>query len=204
MRCIDRDSNVGLRLALGCAGVLVVVALAACSSGVRLGGAVGSGSASGTGGADSTAVPSAGAPGSAGNAPPSSATTVGTTAAPLPTAGAVVSLPTAGKARNWPEFQKLAARRLLAANPSATYSGIPPEPLLAIPVLEVELNGNGTVRRINVMRKPSQAIDTIQLAVNAVHRAAPYGDVSHLPRPWKFTEVFLFDDNRRFKPRTLD
>jgi len=28
--------------------------------------------------------------------------------------------------------------------------------------------------------------------------------VSHLPRPWKFIETFLFDDDRKFKPRTLD
>jgi hypothetical protein len=35
-------------------------------------------------------------------------------------------------------------------------------------------------------------------------RAAPYGAMSRLPRPWKFVEVFLFDDERRFKPRTLD
>ncbi|KAI1696427.1 hypothetical protein Ddc_20438 [Ditylenchus destructor] len=32
----------------------------------------------------------------------------------------------------------------------------------------------------------------------------PYGDLSRLPKPWKFAEVFLFDDDRRFKPRTLD
>ncbi len=82
--------------------------------------------------------------------------------------------------------------------------GVPPEPLLAIPVLEVELNGDGSVRRVSVMRQPSQAKDTVQLAINAVQRAAPYGDVSHLPRPWRFTETFLFDDQRRFKPRTLD
>ena len=36
------------------------------------------------------------------------------------------------------------------------------------------------------------------------HINAPYGGVSRLPRPWKFSEVFLFDDNRRFKPRSLD
>ena len=39
---------------------------------------------------------------------------------------------------------------------------------------------------------------------NAVHRAAPYGDVSRLSRPWIWREVFLFDDERRFKPATLD
>jgi hypothetical protein len=37
-----------------------------------------------------------------------------------------------------------------------------------------------------------------------VRRAAPFGDVSHLPRPWKFTETFLFNDDRHFKPRSLD
>ena len=30
------------------------------------------------------------------------------------------------------------------------------------------------------------------------------GPVAHLPKPWKFAEVFLFNDERRFKPRTLD
>jgi len=44
----------------------------------------------------------------------------------------------------------------------------------------------------------------VELAMAAVRRAAPFGSVSHLPRPWKFTEVFLFDDDRKFKPRTLD
>ena len=44
----------------------------------------------------------------------------------------------------------------------------------------------------------------MQIAIDSVHRAAPFGDVSRLPRPWKFTETFLFDDARRFKPRSLD
>jgi len=33
--------------------------------------------------------------------------------------------------------------------------------------------------------------------VDAVRRAAPFGDVSRLPRPWKFVETFLFDDARK-------
>ena len=108
------------------------------------------------------------------------------------------------QARNWEEFKVLAGRRLVAANPDGTYTGAAPEPLLAIPVLEVELNADGSVRHVNVQRRPTQALDTVQLAINAVHRAAPFGDVSHLPRPWKFSEVFLFRDDRRFKPRALD
>jgi hypothetical protein len=79
-----------------------------------------------------------------------------------------------------------------------------PDVLLAIPVLEIELNADGSVRRIEVLRKPGQAPDTVKLAVDAVRRAAPFGDVSRLPRPWKFAETFLFNDERKFKPRTLD
>ena len=89
-------------------------------------------------------------------------------------------------------------------NPDRTFTGPVPQLLLAIPVLEVELNADGSVRRITVQRQPSQARDTVQLAIDAVQRAAPFGDVSHLPRPWKFSEVFLFRDDRRFKPRALD
>lgn len=93
---------------------------------------------------------------------------------------------------------------MMAANPTVTYEGAVPDPLLAIPVLEVELHANGSIRRIEVMRVPRQAKDTVEIAIDAVRRAAPFGDVSRLPRPWKFTETFLFNDDRKFKPRTLD
>lgn len=106
--------------------------------------------------------------------------------------------------RNWTDVRAQAARRLVAANPSGTYTGTVPDILLAIPVLEVELNSDGSVRRIEVLRQPRQATDTVKLATDAVYRAAPFGDVSRLPKPWRFTETFLFNDDRKFKHRTLD
>ena len=106
--------------------------------------------------------------------------------------------------RSMHEVKVQAAMRIVAANPNGTYEGSPPDVLLAIPVLEVELNSDGSVRRVRVSRYPGQAPETTQMAIDAVHRAAPFGDVSHLPKPWVFTEVFLFRDDRRFKPRTLD
>ena len=106
--------------------------------------------------------------------------------------------------RNLDALRRQAAERLVAANPERTYIGRVPDILLAIPVLEVELYSDGSVRRIEVLRHPRQARDTTQLAMDAVHRAAPFGDVSRMPKPWKFTETFLFDDDRRFKPRSLD
>ena len=124
--------------------------------------------------------------------------------APRPAAAPAVVLPTAPVARSWEQFRLQAARRLVAANPDITYLGAPPDILLAIPVIEVELNGDGSIRRTEVLRRPRQATDTIDIALAALRRAAPFGDVSRLPRPWKFTETFLFDDARHFKPRTLD
>jgi hypothetical protein len=115
-----------------------------------------------------------------------------------------IMLPAPAVARDWTEYRLQAARRLVAANPGVTYLGTPPDVLLAIPVLEVELDADGSIRRIVVLRHPRQAKDTTQLAIDAVRRAAPFGDVSRLPRPWRFIETFLFNDQRQFKPRTLD
>jgi hypothetical protein len=124
--------------------------------------------------------------------------------APIASSTPSLRAPAGAAPRNWEEFKHQAALRLVAANPHSTYDGPVPEPLLAIPVLEIELEANGAVRSIKVLRVPTQATDTVQLAIDAVHRAAPFGDVSQLPRPWKYVEVFLFDEQRRFKPRTLD
>ena len=107
-------------------------------------------------------------------------------------------------ARTIDEYRLQAAARMIAANPKITYTTPSPNPLMAIPVLEIEVNGDGSVRHITVIRVPTQATETVQIAIDAVKRAAPFGDATHLPKPWKFTEVFLFDDDGRFKPRILD
>jgi hypothetical protein len=112
--------------------------------------------------------------------------------------------PSAPNTRSWDAYRVELGKRLVAANPNGTYTGAVPEPLLAIPVLEIDLNRDGSVRSIRVQREPSQAGDTVQLAVDAVRRAAPFGDVSHLPQPWRVSEVFLFRDDRKFKPRSLE
>jgi len=106
--------------------------------------------------------------------------------------------------RNFEELRAQAARRLVAAHPEASYMSAPVQPLMGIPVLRVALNADGTVRQITVVREPRQAKHTVQWAIEAVHRAAPYGNVTSLPRPWEFVETFLFEYNGRFKPMTLD
>lgn len=140
-------------------------------------------------------------PGAAAPAPEAKAPTA---ARPAPRSPRYVKLGPPATPRNAHELRLQFAQRLVAAHPDSSYTARAPERLLAIPVLEVELNADGSVRRIEVLRKPTTGNEATQLAIEAVQRAAPYGEVSRLPRPWKVVETFLFDDDLRFKPRTLD
>jgi len=114
--------------------------------------------------------------------------------------------PAEPRARDWREYHRLAAQRLVKTNPDRSYLGPVPEPLKGIPILEVDLNADGSIKQIKVQRRPrpADAQHTTQLAIEAVRRAAPFPPVAHLPKPWTYTEVFLFKDDDRFKPRTLD
>jgi hypothetical protein len=127
-------------------------------------------------------------------------------AARLAPLGPATALPAAAPARSWNDFKKAAARRMVQASPQGSFLGQVPPMLFGIPILEIELNADGSVRDVGVLRPPAnpEAADTVALAVEAIRRGGPYGDVSRLPRPWKWTEVFLFDAQRRFKPRSLD
>ncbi|HEU6456456.1 MAG TPA: hypothetical protein VN201_13440, partial [Roseateles sp.] len=90
------------------------------------------------------------------------------------------------------------------ANPERSYMTPAPSHLLTVIVLDVEVKADGSVRKVSVVRPPKFGPETLQMAIDAVHRAAPFGDVRRMPEPWKFTETFLFDEDRRFKPRSLD
>lgn len=123
---------------------------------------------------------------------------------PMPRQPRYVALPPPATPRSAAELQRQFAQRLVASHPDGTYAAPAPDRLLAIPVLEVALNADGSVRDIKVLRRPSTGNEATALAIAAVRRAAPYGNVARLPRPWTVVETFLFDDNLRFKPRTLD
>jgi len=107
---------------------------------------------------------------------------------PVPTSPAVrrgLPLPAPHAVSSHEDLRRQAAQRMVAANPDGTYLGEVPPELLAIPVLEIELNQDGSIKHIRVLRKPTQAEDTIDTAIAAVRRAAPFGDVSRLPKPFQ-------------------
>ncbi len=128
--------------------------------------------------------------------------------APIVQAPAIVAkpqgMPAPHAVRTHEELRRQAAERLVMANPERSYMTPAPSHLLTVIVLDVEVKADGSVRRVNVVRPPKFGPETLQMAIDAVHRAAPFGDVRRMPEPWKFTETFLFDEDRRFKPRSLD
>jgi hypothetical protein len=129
-------------------------------------------------------------------------------AAPAPATTAVLpkppGMPPPKPVRTHEELRRQAAERLVMANPERSYMTPAPSHLLTLIVLEVDVKADGSVRKINVVRPPRYGPETLQMALDAVHRAAPFGDVRRMPEPWRFTETFLFDEDRRFKPRSLD
>jgi hypothetical protein len=173
------------------AGLGLMVLIAGCSDSPRTSGAVAT-SASSNADTSSSPEPKPTPPGSKPQLPGATGSKTGAALAPPK------------PPRSHDELRMQAAHRLIDANPQQSYTGTVPEILLAIPVLEVDLNRDGSIKRIVVLRRPSQEPATVQLAIDALHRAAPFGDLSRLPAPWKFTETFLFNDERRFKPRSLD
>lgn len=132
-------------------------------------------------------------------------------AAPAPAAPAPVAaapkppgMPAPKPNRTPEELRRQAAERLVMANPERSYMTPAPSHLLTVIVLEVQLKADGSIRKIDIVRPPRFGPETLQMALDAVQRAAPFGDVRRMPEPWKFTETFLFDEHRRFKPRSLD
>ena len=106
-------------------------------------------------------------------------------------------------ARNWTEYRIRAAQSIASLNAPQMFKGPVPERLASIPVLEVQLNRDGSVRQIDVLRTPKFSPETVQLAMQAIRRVGNFGAVGHLPQPWRFSETFLYNDDLKFQLHTL-
>lgn len=107
------------------------------------------------------------------------------------------------RARNWEEFKLRAAQRIMQTSPGETYTGAVPDQLRSIPVLQIQLNRDGSVRNVSVLRKPKFSPETQEMAIRAIRRAGPFESVAHLPQPWQFNETFLYNEDLKFQLRTL-
>ena len=100
-------------------------------------------------------------------------------------------------------YRVQAARKMMQANAGSTFTGSLPDPLASIPVIEIHLNADGSIRTLDVVRTPSFYPETVEMAKAAIHRAAPFGSVAHLPKPWTFNETFLYNDALKFQLHAL-
>ena len=134
---------------------------------------------------------------------PTPATVAPSGAQPATVAGTGARATHAGPARNWDEYKVRVAQRIMATSPGETFSGPLPDPLQSIPVVQVRLNRDGSIRDIQVLRTPRQSPQTLDMAIRAIRRAGPFEPVGHLPQPWQFSETFLYNDDLRFQLRSL-
>jgi len=121
-------------------------------------------------------------------------------AAPAPAAVSSSNLPPVA---SWAEYRRRAAKLIMAANTSNTFTGPLQEPMWGVPSVTIMLNADGSVRLIDMLRSSKIAPESNSLAQQAVRRVPNFGSVANLPRPWQFNETFLYNDNKRFQLDTI-
>jgi hypothetical protein len=126
----------------------------------------------------------------------------GAAARPASRVRSVLPADTLPPATSWTEYRLRAADRINRANPDRLFSGALPAVQQAIPVLRILLTADGDVRDVEVVRQPGQSPETVQIAIDAIHRAAPYGVTRQLTGPAEFTETFLFNQELKFRLRS--
>lgn len=118
-------------------------------------------------------------------------------AAPAARANARVSQ--AGDAR---AYRVDGARAIYAAYPDSIYKGKLPPLLHAIVVAEVDVDANGNVREVNMLRVPSHAPEVTARVRELIRQVSPLPAPARLGRV-KYVDTWLFDKSGRFQLDTL-
>lgn len=92
-----------------------------------------------------------------------------------------------------------AARHVYAAYREHIYKGKLPPLVHAIVVLEVEVDANGRVTGIDMIRVPTHAPDVVARVRKLIQQAAPLPVPTRLGKSVKFTEIWLVDKSGRFQ-----
>ena len=120
------------------------------------------------------------------------------TALCIATAAPAQASQTVSNAETAKAYRVDAARHIYASYPAKIYKGKLPPLVHAIVVLEVDVDGAGKLRNINMIRVPTHAPDVTEAVRNMIEQ-------THLPAPVrmaggaKFTEIWLVDKSGRFQ-----
>ena len=95
-----------------------------------------------------------------------------------------------------------AASHLYGLNKDRIYKGRMPPMLYAIGTLQVDLDGQGRVRSLNWMRRPSHAPEVVAEIERTVRAAAPYPAPARMGKV-VWTDTWLWHKSGRFQLDTL-
>lgn len=140
--------------------------------------------------------------------PPSAPAPTPVARAPAPPAAAPAPVPAAptnrrvSQASNEKAYRQDAARAIYAAYPDSIYKGKLPPLLYAIAVVETELDSNGNVREVRMLRAPTHAPEVTARVRDLIRKASP------LPAPARmgtvrYTDTWLVDKSGKFQLDTL-
>jgi protein TonB len=100
------------------------------------------------------------------------------------------------------EYRRDAATHLYAINADRIFAGKLPHNLYAIGVLEVDLDGQGQVRRLHWLRAPSHAPEVVREIEKTVRAAAPFPAPARMGKV-RYVDTWLWDKSGRFQLDTL-
>jgi len=105
-------------------------------------------------------------------------------------------------ATNEKAYRQDGARAIYAAYPDSIYKGKLPPLLHAIAVVETEIDSNGHVREVRMIRAPSHAPDVTARVRELIRKASPLPAPARLGTV-KYTETWLVDKSGKFQLDTL-
>lgn len=130
------------------------------------------------------------------------------TPGPAPETGSIAVPPPAGAAStaSLPEYRRLLAEHVHAANADRVYEGRPPNPLRAVIVYQADIDARGQPTSIRLYRSPGSPSLEARV-VESLRRAAPFppppATLLAFNGRFTMTETWLFDNDGRFRLRTL-
>ena len=99
------------------------------------------------------------------------------------------------------EYRSDGARHLYAAYGKQIHKGKMPPLLYGIAIIETDIDGNGHVRNVRVVRQPAAA-EVGPWAVAMIEKASPFPAPGRMGAV-KYTEIWLVDKSGRFQLDTL-
>ncbi len=100
------------------------------------------------------------------------------------------------------EYRQNAAQHLYARNTERIYVGKLPSMLYAIGVIQLDLDAQGRIKRLNWMRAPQHAPEVVAEIERTVRAAAPFPAPSKMGKV-RYTETWLWDKSGQFQLDTL-